>query len=204
MVNNDPMIDRPENGSGQPRTPDSGHDAAGQSGAGQPGAGQISTAQFDAGQTRPMPQAGGTDAMPVSGQAQAPEESPVQPTQMMPAVRYVQTAQFPAVTPAAVPSAEIPPAAVPPSAADPYQPGGQKGFDSIIGPTQRAEERFCSLPWHPVHGLQGCALTAARNLMTGCGTGSPKRMSTPHCLTAYLLIPILLFTYVQVLSRLQY
>ncbi|MFC2496272.1 MAG: hypothetical protein ACFNP6_03735, partial [Scardovia wiggsiae] len=66
MVNNDPMIDRPENGSGQPRTPDSGHDAAGQSGAGQPGAGQISTAQFDAEQTRPMPQAGGTDTMPVS------------------------------------------------------------------------------------------------------------------------------------------
>lgn len=174
MVNNDPMIDRPENGSGQPRTPDSGHDAAGQSGAGQPGAGQISTAQFDAGQTRPMPQAGGTDTMPVSGQAQAPEGSPVQPTQMMPAVRDVQTAQFPAVTPSAVPSAEIPPAAVPTSAAASSQPGGQKGFDSIIGPTQRAEERLLTHPrvsaivWSAILGLLFLALATGTWLAGVC------------------------------------
>lgn len=155
MVDNNPMIDRPEDGSGQPG-PDSGHDAAGQSGAGQPGAGQISTAQFDAEQTGPMPQAGGTDTMPVSGQAQAPEGSPVQPTQMMPAVRDVQTAQFPAVVPAAVP----------PSAAASSQPGGQKGFDSIIGPTQRAEERLLTHPrvsaivWSAILGLLFLALAA--------------------------------------------
>ena len=174
MVDNNPMIDRPENGSGQPRTLDSGHDAAGQTGAGQPGAGQFSAAQFAAGQTRPMPQAGRTDTMPVSGQAQAPEGSPVQPTQMMPAVRDVQTAQFPAVSPAAVPSAEIPPAAVPPSAADPSQPGGQKGFDSIIGPMQRAEERLLTHPrasaivWSAILGLLFLALAAGTWLAGVC------------------------------------
>ena len=173
MVDNNPMIDRPEDGSGQPG-PDSGHDAAEQSGDGQPGAGQIGTVQFDAGQTRPMPQAGRTDTMPVSGQAQAPEGSPVQPTQMMPAVRDVQTAQFPAVAPAAVPSAEIPPAAVPPSAAASSQPGGQKGFDSIIGPTQRAEKRLLTHPrvsakvWSVILGLLFLALAAGTWLAGVC------------------------------------
>ena len=82
----------------------------------------------------------------------------------MPAVRDVQTAQFPAVVPAAVP----------PSAADPSQPGGQKGFDSIIGPTQRAEERLLTHPrtsaivWSAILGLLFLALAAGTWLAGVC------------------------------------